>query len=76
MRKLIVIMIMLLNLSAGCATHSQKVQIDPISGSATSEADRRQYISKPAPDIDPAIDAAGTVVDVIFDLVTFHSGSF
>jgi PBP1b-binding outer membrane lipoprotein LpoB len=60
MKKLIAIFALTLFVT-GCATHSRKVQIDPNTGGVVNATSRRQYISKPAPNVDPAIDAVLTV---------------
>jgi PBP1b-binding outer membrane lipoprotein LpoB len=70
MKKLIAIFVLALFVS-GCATHSQKVQIDPVCGAAVNATSRHQHISKPAPNIDPAIDAALIAVDWAVDAILF-----
>ena len=60
MKKLAVIILLSLALS-GCATHSQKIQINPNTGAVVNGTNRQNYISQPAPDIDPAIDPVLTV---------------
>jgi PBP1b-binding outer membrane lipoprotein LpoB len=70
MKKLIAIFGLALFVT-GCATHSQKVQIDPNTGGAVNATSRHQYVSKPAPNIDPAIDAAMIAVDWAVDAILF-----